>query len=64
LLARGAARCIDKRIEGAAAVGTVIEIAAWQKVEVPRLQVLYRLTRLAEQAAARSHADEEDDQGR
>jgi 2-dehydropantoate 2-reductase len=78
---------IDKRIEGAAAVGehktsmlqdlearkpleieallgAVIEVAAWQKVEVPRLRVLYRLTKLAEEAAARSHADVEDDQGR
>jgi 2-dehydropantoate 2-reductase len=67
---------IDKRIEGAAAVGehktsmlqdlearkpleieallgSVIEIAAWQKVEIPRLSVLYRLTRLAEAAAGR-----------
>jgi len=68
---------IDKRIEGAAAVGehktsmlqdlearkpleveallgAVIEIAASQNVEVPRLRVLYRLTKLAEQAAAGS----------
>ncbi len=67
---------IDRRIEGAAAVGqhktsmlqdleahkpleieallgSVIEIAALQNVEVPRLRVLYRLTRLAEAAAGR-----------
>jgi len=67
---------IDRRIEGAAAVGehktsmlqdleahkpleieallgSVIEIAEWQKVEVPRLRVLYRLTKLAEAAAGR-----------
>jgi len=67
---------IDKRIEGAAAVGdhktsmlqdlearkpleieallgAVIELATWQKVEVPRLRVLYRLTKLAEAAAGR-----------
>lgn len=67
---------IDRRIEGAAAVGehktsmlqdlearkpleidallgAVIEIAASQKIEVPRLRVLYRLTRLAEAAASR-----------
>jgi 2-dehydropantoate 2-reductase len=66
---------IDKRIEGAAAVGghktsmlqdlearkplevdallgAVIEIAEWKKIEVPRLRVLYRLTKLAEAAAA------------
>jgi len=67
---------IDRRIEGAAAVGehktsmlqdmearkpleieallgAVIEIAEEQKVEVPRLRVLYRLTKLAEAAAGR-----------
>lgn len=66
---------IDKRMEGAAAVGkhktsmlqdlearkpleieallgAVIEIAASQRIEVPRLRVLYRLTKLAEAAAA------------
>ena len=68
---------IDKRIEGAAAVGehktsmlqdlearkplevdallgAVIEIAEWQKIEVPRLRVLYRLTKLAEAAGGAS----------
>ena len=83
---------IDKRIEGAAAVGdhktsmlqdldagkpleieallgAVIEIAAWQKVEVPRLRVLYGLTKLLEAAAGQGaspnpEADEEEKQDR
>ena len=65
---------IEKRIEGAAAVGdhktsmlqdleagkpleldallgAVIEIAGWKEVDVPRLRVLYGLTKLAESAA-------------
>jgi 2-dehydropantoate 2-reductase len=42
-----------KPLEIEALLGSVIEIAAWQKVEIPRLSVLYRLTRLAEAAAGR-----------
>ena len=42
-----------KPLEIEALLGSVIEIAEWQKVEVPRLRVLYRLTKLAEAAAGR-----------
>jgi 2-dehydropantoate 2-reductase len=40
-----------KPLEVDALLGAVIEIAEWKKVEVPRLRVLYRLTKLAEAAA-------------
>ncbi len=42
-----------KPLEIEALLGAVIEIAALQNVEVPRLRVLYRLTKLAEAAARR-----------
>jgi 2-dehydropantoate 2-reductase len=42
-----------KPLEIEALLGAVIEIAGLQNVEVPRLRVLYRLTKLAEAAAGR-----------